>query len=69
LALTDKGQVEFIGAKKTDGTFQTYAEFLQTEDGKKMTSAPFGVLGRVSTCRFATKHERSIGTAHEAQAS
>ncbi len=42
LALTDKGQVEFIGAKKTDGTFQTYAEFLQSEDGKKMTSAPFG---------------------------
>lgn len=42
LALTDKGQVEFIGAKKTDGTSQTYAEFLQTEDGKKMTSAPFG---------------------------
>jgi filamentous hemagglutinin len=42
LALTDKGQVEFIGAKKTDGTSQTYAEFLQTEDGKKMTNAPFG---------------------------
>jgi filamentous hemagglutinin len=35
LALTDKGQVEFIGAVKTDGTRQTYAEFLQTEDGKK----------------------------------
>jgi filamentous hemagglutinin len=42
LALTEKGQVEFIGAKKTDGTSQTYAEFLQTEDGKKMTNAPFG---------------------------
>jgi filamentous hemagglutinin len=42
LAWSDKGQVEFIGAEKTDGTRQTYAEFLQTEDGKKMLDAPFG---------------------------
>ena len=42
LALTDKGEVKFIGAKNKDGSDQTYADFLQTEDGKKMTSAPFG---------------------------
>jgi filamentous hemagglutinin len=42
LALTDKGEVQFVGAEKPDKTRQTYAEFLQTEDGKKMTSAPFG---------------------------
>ncbi len=42
LAWSDKGQVVFIGAEKTDGTRQTYAEFLQTEVGKKMLDAPFG---------------------------
>lgn len=42
LALTDKGQVTFIGAKNADDSRQTYAEFLQTKDGKEMISAPFG---------------------------
>ena len=42
LALTNKGEVTFIGAKNKDNSNQTYAEFLQTEDGKKMLDAPFG---------------------------
>ena len=36
--------VRFIGEKNPDGSRQSYAEFLQTEDGKKMLSAPFGGL-------------------------
>jgi filamentous hemagglutinin len=51
--------VEFLGKESPDGSRQTYAEFLKTPEGQKMTSAPFGGLqGGERTWLFGMPYEK-----------